>query len=68
MGSVLLGLQALDALLTLIGNASAAAQQIQSALQTAQSEGRDLTDAELAPVEAARKAAEAAAEALLKAP
>lgn len=68
MGSVLLGLQALDALLTLIGNATAAASQIQAAIATAQAEGRDLTDAELAPAIAARKAAEAAAEALLKAP
>lgn len=59
---MLTAIGALSALLTLLTNGAAAAQQINQMIAAAQSQNRDLTDAELATVEAHRKAAIAALE------
>lgn len=59
MPGVLIGLEALDALLLATTHANEAMQSINAMIQTAHGENRDLSDAEIAQVIQTRKDAEA---------
>lgn len=68
MPSILLAIEAANALLALITNASTAISQINSTISAAQSAGRDLTDDEVNAAIVARKMAEVALAATLGSP
>ncbi len=57
MSNILIAIDAAIALTQLASNVAQASIEIQTTLQKAQSEGRDLTDEEVAAIQAKRKAA-----------
>lgn len=57
MSNVLIAIDAAIALTQLASNVAQASIEVQTVLQKAQNEGRDLTDAEVAEIQAKRKAA-----------